>query len=163
MDPKSPPPQPSDTLQGSQPMNMSAAAMQNLMANHPRASAFNRLSHPLPFMDLGGQPQAHAHQMMQHLLAQAGPPGYPPGFGLVGFPPPPGPLPPELTASIHSQRSNSNRQDGRAGTHSYASRHQQVCYYFGHSFHFILNFAPFFPCVLLLSQIDRHVHASLLY
>lgn len=148
MDRKNGRPQPSAADgQGSQAMNMSAAAIQTIMANNPRPSAFNRLSHPLPFMDLGGQPQAHAQQMMQHLLAQAGP-GYPPGFGLVGFPPPPGPLPPELTASIHSQRSNSNRQDGRAGTHSYASRHQQVktiVYSFHH---------PRYACPLCQMQIN---------
>ncbi len=115
-----------------EPMNAaSAAAVQNLLAQVARSSAFNRVQAPMPgpsYTDLMAQAlQAQAQPHLVQLLAQAN------GLNFLGMPQHPMQMPPQEAPPLPSGRGRRTQSggDGRTVTNnSYASRHQQVSFNF---------------------------------
>lgn len=112
----------------SEPLNAaSAAAVQNLLAQVARNSAFNRMTAPMPgptYSDLMAQAfQAQAQPHLVHLLAQAN------GLNFPGMPQHLMHMPPLEAPPLPSGRGRRTQSggDGRTVTNNtYASRHQQV-------------------------------------
>ena len=116
-----------DAAQGdgsaSQQLNPSAAAIQNLIAQAARHSAFNRVPASLAgpaYSDMVAQ--ALHPQPLVHLLAQAGA-----GLSLLGMPPHQSMVHPAEAPLPNGRARQTRSGDGRTATNnSYASRHQQV-------------------------------------
>lgn len=106
----------------------SVSAVQNLLAQVARSSAFNRVGPPLPgpsYSDMMAQAiQAQAQPHLVHLLAQAN------GLNFLGMPPQAMQMPPAEAPPLPNGRGRQTRSggDGRTVTNNsnYASRHQQV-------------------------------------
>jgi DNA-binding phage protein len=112
------------------PLNAaSAAAVQNLLNQVARNSAFSRVAAPIPspsYSDMMAQAlQAQAQPHLVQLLAQAN------GLNYLNMQPQHMHMPPVEPLPLPSDRGRQTRSggDGRTNTNnSYASRHQQVSF-----------------------------------